>query len=50
LAFYSPKDVEKLEKFLHGKPVAEQEIGMLLLQEVMAYAETAMSRRKYLLH
>lgn len=50
LAFYSPKDVEKLEKFLHGKPVAEQEIGMQLLHEVMAYAETAMSRRKYLLH
>ncbi|MCC6599145.1 MAG: ATP-dependent DNA helicase RecQ, partial [Crocinitomicaceae bacterium] len=50
IAFYSPKDVEKLEKFLQGKPVAEQEIGMLLLQEVIAYAETAMSRRKYLLH
>ena len=50
VAFYSPKDVEKLEKFLHGKPVAEQEIGVQLLQEVMAYAETAMSRRKYLLH
>ncbi|MDZ4750518.1 MAG: ATP-dependent DNA helicase RecQ [Flavobacteriales bacterium] len=50
LAFYSPKDIEKLEKFLQGKPVAEQEVGMLLLQEVVAYAETSMSRRKYLLH
>jgi ATP-dependent DNA helicase RecQ len=50
LAFYSPKDIEKLEKFLQGKPVAEQEIGMLLIQEVIAYAETSMSRRKYLLH
>ncbi|MDZ4823489.1 MAG: RecQ family ATP-dependent DNA helicase [Flavobacteriales bacterium] len=50
LAFYSPRDIEKLEKFLHGKPVAEQEIGWLLLQEVVAYAETSMSRRKYLLH
>jgi ATP-dependent DNA helicase RecQ len=50
IAFYSPKDIEKLEKFLQGKPVAEQEIGMLLIQEVIAYAETAMSRRQYLLH
>lgn len=50
IAFYSPKDIEKLEKFLHGKPVAEQEIGWLLLHEVVAYAETSMSRRKYLLH
>ncbi len=50
VAFYSPKDIEKLEKFLQGKPVAEQEIGMQLLQEVIAYAETSMSRRKYLLH
>lgn len=50
IAFYSPKDVEKLEKFLQGKPVAEQEVGMLLLNEVVAYAETSMSRRKYLLH
>lgn len=50
IAFYSPKDVEKLEKFLQGKPVAEQEVGMLLLQEVIAYAETSMSRRQYLLH
>ncbi len=50
VAFYSPKDIEKLEKFLQGKPVAEQEIGMQLLQEVIGYAETSMSRRKYLLH
>ncbi|MEZ4798808.1 MAG: DNA helicase RecQ [Flavobacteriales bacterium] len=50
VAYYSPKDIEKLEKFLQGKPVAEQEIGMQLLQEVIAYAETSMSRRKYLLH
>ncbi|MEY3398206.1 MAG: hypothetical protein RL220_800, partial [Bacteroidota bacterium] len=50
ISFYSPKDIEKLEKFLQGKPVAEQEVGMLLLQEVIAYAETSMSRRKYLLH
>src|SRR5690606_39054532 len=43
-------DVEKLEKFMSGKPVAEQEIGFALLQEVVAYAETSMSRRKFLLH
>jgi ATP-dependent DNA helicase RecQ len=41
-------DVEKLEKFMSGKPVAEQEIGFALLQEVVAYAETSMSRRKFL--
>jgi hypothetical protein len=40
-------DVEKLEKFMSGKPVAEQEIGFALLQEVVAYAETSMSRRKF---
>jgi ATP-dependent DNA helicase RecQ len=50
LAYYSYKDVEKLEKFMAGKPVAEQEIGFALLQEVVAYAETSMSRRKFLLH
>lgn len=50
LAYYSYKDIEKLEKFMAGKPVAEQEIGYALLQEVVAYAETSMSRRKYLLH
>lgn len=50
VSFYSYKDIEKLEKFLHGKPIAEQEIGSQLLQEVVAYAETSMSRRKFLLH
>lgn len=50
LAYYSYKDVEKLEKFMTGKPVAEQEIGFALLQEVVAYAETSISRRKFLLH
>lgn len=50
LAFYDYKDIEKLEKFLSGKPVSEREIGMQLLNEVVAYAETSMSRRKYLLH
>lgn len=50
LAFYSYKDIEKLEKFMSGKPVAEQEIGHALLQEVVGYAETSMSRRKFLLH
>ena len=50
LAFYAYKDIEKLEKFLSGKPVAEQEIGRTLLQEVVSYAETSMSRRKFLLH
>ena len=50
LAYYSYKDIEKLEKFLSGKPVAEQEIGNALLQEVVAYCETSMSRRKFLLH
>jgi ATP-dependent DNA helicase RecQ len=50
IAFYSPKDIEKLEKFLAGKPIAEQEIGVQLLHEVMAYCETSVSRRKYLLH
>ncbi|AQS93246.1 ATP-dependent DNA helicase RecQ [Polaribacter sp. BM10] len=50
LAFYSYKDIEKLEKFMSSKPVAEQEIGHALLQEVVGYAETSMNRRKYLLH
>jgi ATP-dependent DNA helicase RecQ len=50
LAYYSYKDVEKLEKFMSGKPVAEQEVGFALLHEVVAYAETSMSRRKFLLH
>ncbi|WP_396181860.1 DNA helicase RecQ [Flavobacterium sp.] len=50
MAYYSYKDIEKLEKFMSGKPIAEQEIGYALLQEVVAYAETSISRRKYLLH
>ncbi|WP_313579630.1 DNA helicase RecQ [Chishuiella sp.] len=50
LAFYDYKDIEKLEKFLASKPVAEREVGMQLLSEVVAYAETSMSRRKFLLH
>lgn len=50
LAYYSYKDIEKLEKFMAGKPLAEQEIGFALLQEVVAYAETSVSRRKFLLH
>ncbi|MGI9547748.1 MAG: RecQ family ATP-dependent DNA helicase [Flavobacteriaceae bacterium] len=50
LAFYSYKDVEKLEKFMSGKPVAEQEIGNALLQEIVAYSETSISRRKFILH
>ncbi len=50
LAFYAYKDIEKLEKFLSGKPIAEQEIGNALLQEVVAFAETSISRRKFLLH
>ena len=50
LAYYAYKDIEKLEKFMSGKPVAEQEIGFALLQEVVALAETSMSRRKFILH
>ena len=50
LAFYSYKDIEKLEKFMSGKPVAEQEVGFALLNEVVAYAETSISRRKFILH
>lgn len=50
LAFYAYKDIEKLEKFIANKPVAEQEIGNALLQEVVAYAETSMSRRHFMLH
>ena len=50
LAFYAYKDIEKLEKFMSGKPVAEYEIGMALLQEMVAYAETSISRRKFILH
>ena len=50
IAFYDYKDIEKLEKFLASKPVAEREVGLQLLSEVVAYAETSMSRRKFLLH
>ncbi len=50
LTFYSYKDIQKLEKFMQGKPVAEQEIGKLLLTETVAYAESAVCRRRSLLH
>lgn len=50
LAFYQYKDIEKLEKFLQGKPVAEQEIGKQLLNEIVSYAETSVCRRKFILH
>jgi ATP-dependent DNA helicase RecQ len=50
VVFYSYKDIEKLEKFLQGKPVAEQEIGKQLLHEMVSYTETSVCRRKYILH
>ena len=50
LTFYNYKDIQKLEKFMQGKPVAEQEIGRLLLLETQSYAESAMCRRRSLLH
>jgi ATP-dependent DNA helicase RecQ len=50
LTFYSYKDIEKLEKFLHGKPISEQEIGRQLLHEIVSYSETSVCRRKYILH
>ncbi len=50
VAFYDPKDIEKLEKFLAQKQVSEREIGLQLLNEVVGYAETSMSRRQYLLY
>jgi ATP-dependent DNA helicase RecQ len=50
IAFYDYKDIEKLEKFMNGKPVAEQEVGRQLLDEVVSYAETSISRRKFLLN
>ena len=50
VAFYSYKDIEKLEKFMQGKPVAEQEVGRQLLLETVSFAETSMCRRKYILH
>ena len=50
ITFFSPGDLRKLEKFMQGKPVAEQDIGRQLLQETAAYAETSICRRKFLLH
>jgi ATP-dependent DNA helicase RecQ len=50
IAFYSYKDIEKLEKFLQGKPLSEQEIGRQLLSEIVSYAETSVCRRKFILH
>ena len=50
IAFYAQKDLKKLEKFMEGKPVAEQDIGKQLLQETAAYAESSVCRRKMLLH
>ena len=50
LAFYSYKDIEKLEKFLQGKPVTEQDIGRQLLNEIVSYSETSVCRRKFILH
>ena len=50
IVFYSYKDIEKLEKFLQGKPVAEQEIGKQLLNEIVSYSETSVCRRKFILH
>lgn len=50
LAFYSYKDIEKLEKFLQGKPITEQEIGRQLLNEIVSYSETSVCRRKFILH
>jgi ATP-dependent DNA helicase RecQ len=50
VTFYSYKDIEKLEKFLQGKPLAEQEIGRQLLNEIVSYSETSVCRRKFILH
>lgn len=50
ITFYSYKDIQKLDKFMHGKPVAEQEIGRQLLLDTVSYAETAICRRIILLH
>jgi ATP-dependent DNA helicase RecQ len=50
IAFYSYKDIEKLEKFLQGKPITEQEIGRQLLNEIVSYSETSVCRRKFILH
>jgi ATP-dependent DNA helicase RecQ len=50
IAFYSYKDIEKLEKFIQGKPISEQEIGRQLLNEIVSYSETSVCRRKFILH
>ena len=50
IAFYSYKDIEKLEKFLHGKPLSELEIGRQLLHEIVSYAETSVCRRQFILY
>ncbi len=50
IVFYSYKDIEKLEKFLQGKPLSEQEIGKQLLHEIVSYTEASVCRRKYILH
>ena len=50
LAFYSYDDIEKLEKFISGKPLSEKEVGQSLINEIIAYAETSGSRRKFILH
>lgn len=50
ITFYSAKDLQKLEKFMEGKPVAEQDIGRQLLKETAAYAESSVCRRKMLMH
>ncbi|MDR0507032.1 MAG: DNA helicase RecQ [Dysgonamonadaceae bacterium] len=50
VVFYTRKDLQKLEKFMQGKPISEQEIGKQLLEETKAYAETSVCRRKALLH
>ena len=50
ITFYAHKDLQKLDKFMEGKPVAEQDIGRQLLAETAAYAETSVCRRKMLMH
>ena len=50
ITYYTYKDLQKLEKFMEGKPVAEQDIGRQLLSETAAYAESSVCRRKFLLH
>ena len=50
LAFYSHKDIERLEKFMQAKPISEQELGLALLNEMVSYAQTSICRRKFLLH